>query len=130
MRAKRIVIIQLVVFLYVTSVPSVTAKDWSLIGSAFVTRKIATRTVFVNSKHRRVTRLKLKALNATIKVWSMTIYFRNGKAQVVSLDQMIPHNNESREIDLEESGGIRRIVLSLNAVTFRKKNAVLWIYGT
>lgn len=105
------------------------SRDWKLIGSVVATTKIKSRTFLASSKNRDARRLRLKALNATIKIWTMRIHFQNGETQVVSNMDMIPPNVDSHVIELEHDSGIKHIFFSLNAVSFSKKTAVLWIYG-
>lgn len=104
-------------------------QDWKLIGSVVATTQIKLRTYVPPSKYRNVQRLRVKALNATIKIWSMRIRFRDGQTQVIKNVDMIPPNVDSDVIELENGAEIRSILFSLNAVSFTKKTAVLWIYG-
>ena len=104
-------------------------SDWKLIGSVVATTKIKSTTFFVPSKYRNVRRLRVKALNSTIKIWSMRIHFQNGQTQKLTNLDMIPQNVNSDVIELEQDNGIKSIFFSINAVSFSKKTAVLWIYG-
>lgn len=80
--------------------------------------------------HDDILRIKLQALHASVKLWDMTIHYKNGRKQLVQLPDIIYQNGESKLIDLKEQGGIESITFSLNAVTFSEQAPVLWIWGT
>lgn len=105
------------------------AQKWKLASSTFATRQIRLHTAVLTKKFDRVKSIKLQALNATVKVWDMTIHYKNGERQSVSLPAMMLNGAESPVIRLEEEGGIKMITFSLNAVTFSKKLANIWIWA-
>ena len=47
----------------------------------------------------------------------------------MSLPDIIYGNADAPAVRLNERGGIRMKTFNLNAVTFSKKTAVIWIYG-
>ena len=104
-------------------------QKWKLISSTTATRKIRYHLAVIPKKHDGIRRIKLRALNAPIKVWDMTVHYRNGETQSVSLPSIIRMGGETPPIQLDERGGIRNITFNINAVTFSKKTAVIWIYG-
>ena len=79
--------------------------------------------------HEQIARIKLQALHASVKLWDMTMHYKNGRKQMVQLPGIIYQNSESPFIDLKEDGGIESISFTLNAVTFSDKAPVLWIWG-
>jgi hypothetical protein len=84
----------------------------------------------IPERHNEIERIKLQALNASVKLWDMTIHYKNGRKQLVQLPGIIYQNSESPMIDLNEEGGIESVTFSLNAVTFSEKDPVLWIWGS
>ena len=73
--------------------------------------------------------VKLEAVNAAVKLWDITINFKNGRTQKVELRGTIYDNSESPFIDLEEEGGIKTITFSMNARRLSYKTPVIWIWG-
>ena len=73
--------------------------------------------------------IKLEARNASVKLWDMTIYYRDGPIQTVTPPGIIYRNSKSTFIELEEAGGINIITFSLNAVSFSDHAPELWIWG-
>ena len=83
----------------------------------------------IPQRHHQIATIKLQALNASVKLWDMTIHYKNRRKQIVQLPGIIYQNGESPVIELKEEGGIESITFSLNAVTFSEQAPVLWIWG-
>ena len=81
-------------------------------------------------KHDEIGMFKLEALNVSVRLWEIIVYFRNGRTQEVDLpDAPIYENSESPFIDLEEVGGVESITFILSAVRLSEKPPVMWIWG-
>lgn len=98
-----------------------------LVSATYAERQSHSATI--PQEYNEVGSIKLQALNASVKVWDMTIYYKNGRTQTVPSPGIIYLNNESPFIDLEEEGGVKMITFSLNAVTFTHNAPVVWIWG-
>ena len=85
--------------------------------------------VTIPARHKEVERIKLQALHASVKLWDMTIHYKNGKKHTPNIPGIIYQNGESPFIDLKEESGIESITFSLNAVTSSDSAAVIWIWG-
>lgn len=129
MRMRKAIIFLAFATILVAGVGQVQAQKWKLVSSTYATRKIRLHTAVLPKKFDGVRSVKLQALNSAVKVWDMTIHYRNGKRQAVILPDMIFQGAESPAIRLEEEGGIKMITFSLNAVTFSKKMANIWIWA-
>ena len=69
-------------------------------------------------------------MNASVKLWEMTIYYRDGPIQVVVPPPgIIYRDSESAFIELEEAGGINIITFSVNAVSYSEKPPEIEIWG-
>ena len=129
MKIRRTILLTVTALLLLGGAAEIYGQKWKLISSTTATRRIRYHTAIIPKKHDNIRHIKLRALNAAVKVWDMTIHYRNGETQSVSLPSMILRNRDTASIRLDERGGIRRITFNLNAVTFSKKTAVIWIYG-
>ena len=87
-------------------------------------------TALILEEHNDIGRFKLEALNVSVRLWDVTVYFRNGQTQTVDLpDEPTYENSESPFIDLKEIGGVSSITFILSAVRLNKKAPVMWIWG-
>ena len=129
MNIRKTLLVSIVALLLFGGVSEAYGQKWKLISATTATRRAKRHTAVILKKHDDIRSIKLKALNAAVKVWDMTIHYRNGESQAVSLPAIIYRNAETPSIRLDERGGIRSISFYMNAVTFSKKTAVIWIYG-
>jgi hypothetical protein len=87
-------------------------------------------TAIILEKHHEIGSFKLEALNVSVRLWEIIVYFRNGLTQTVDLpDEPTYENSESPFIDLKEFGGVSSITFILSAVRLNKKAPVMWIWG-
>lgn len=129
MRTKKHLMIMVLAVIVVGGAGEAYGQKWKLASSTFATRQIRLHTAVLPKKFDGVRRIKLQALNAAVKVWDMTIHYKNGERQSVALPAMIYQGSETPVINLDEEGGIKMITFSLNAVTFSKKTANIWIWA-
>ena len=99
----------------------------NLVSPTYIERQLHKATIVQD--YSGIESIKLQARNASVKLWDMTIYYRDGPIQIVPPPGIIYRNSESPYIELEESGGINIITFSLNAVSFSEKPPELWIWG-
>ena len=107
--------------------PETEGQKGKLITATYTERQLHKATM--PRGHEEIGRIKLQALHASVKLWDMTIHYENGRKQIVQLPDIIYQNTVSQIIDLKETGGIKSISFTLNAVTFSDKAPVLWIWG-
>jgi len=87
-------------------------------------------SALILEKYNDIGMFKLEALNVSVRLWEITVYFRNGRTQTVDLpDEPAYENSESPFIDLKEFGGVSTITFILSAVRLNKKAPVMWIWG-
>jgi hypothetical protein len=98
-----------------------------LISATYAERQL--HKVSIPKRHDAIRTIKLQALHASVKLWDMTIHYRNGRKQLVQVPGIIYQNGESPFVHLTEEGGLEAVTFALNAVTFSDKAPVLWIWG-
>lgn len=126
---KEILLVIAVVMLFGLSAAA-SAEDWKLVSVTYATPKARLHTAVFAKKYDYIREIKLHAFNATVKVWNMTIHYRNGKRQSVPLHTgLILKDSDSQAINLEEEGGVKSITFFMNTVSFKGKSAGIWIYG-
>lgn len=104
-----------------------TGRKGKAVSATYTERQLHKATI--PQRHDGIERIKLQALNASVKLWDMTIHYKKGRKQMVHLPGIIYQNSESQIIALMEQGGVESISFTLNAVTFSDKAPVLWIWG-
>ena len=98
-----------------------------LAGATYAERQLHKATI--PPRNYVILTIKLQALNSSVKLWYLTIHYKNGRKQIVQLPGIIYQNGESQVIDLKEEGGIQSITFTLNAVTYSEQTPVVWIWG-
>ena len=98
-----------------------------LLSATYAARQLHKATI--PQRHNEIETIKLQALNASVKLWDMTIHYRNRRKEIVQLPGIIYQNSESQVIELKEESGIESITFTLNAVTYSDETPVLWIWG-
>jgi hypothetical protein len=93
----------------------------------YADRQFHTATIL--QTRQEIGRIKLEAINASVRLWDITIHLMNGRSQKAELPDIIDHNRESPFIELEEEGEIKMITISLNALRVSDKTPVIWIWG-
>jgi hypothetical protein len=107
--------------------PEAEGQKGKLVSPTYIERQLHKATI--SQDYSGIESIKVQARNASVKLWDMTIYYRDGPIQIVPPPGIIYRNSESPYIELEESCGINIITFSLNAVSFSEKPPELWIWG-
>jgi hypothetical protein len=105
------------------------AQD-KVLGFRAATKYMMSGSITVKTSAPPVRRIKFRSTLAAVRITNVRIDYRDGTTQRVGFDKLIGPGMESDPIDL--AGGerrIKRIRFSSVAISFKGRNALIFVYG-
>jgi len=125
---------RLLIFIFPLAVLMLCSLDASaqdnVLGFRAATKYMTSGSITVKTSAPTVRRIKFRSTLETVRITNVRIDYRDGTTQRVEFDKLVGAGMESAPIEL--TGGdrrIKRIRFSSVAISFKGRNALIFVYG-